>query len=287
MLKYRLIYGTLMILLFGSLLVMDGWLDGSLTATASDDKEVWGTIFAVLIVFLVVAANIELSQLAQSKGIAMGTALTMATSAALALTWYFGQVWYLVPEIYLFAVLAGGLLGLLLYQRIFHGLSNVMANCGMGCFAVVYCGVLSAFAVAIRVDFGVWPLLMYVFVVKSSDIGAYTFGRLFGRHKFAPVISPGKTWEGMCGAAAVAGLVSVAFAVWCAIIGVSWFTALLFGVFSAFIGQLGDLAESMLKRDAEQKDSGRKVPGFGGILDVVDSPLVAAPFAYMFFRYIA
>jgi len=63
----------------------------------------------------------------------------------------------------------------------------------------------------------------------------------------------------------------------------AWWSAVIFGFCFAFIGQIGDLAESMIKRDAEQKDSANKVPGFGGILDIVDSPLLAAPFAYLFF----
>jgi phosphatidate cytidylyltransferase len=62
-----------------------------------------------------------------------------------------------------------------------------------------------------------------------------------------------------------------------------WWLAIVFGICFAFIGQLGDLAESMIKRDAEKKDSSNKVPGFGGILDIIDSPIVAAPFAYLFF----
>jgi phosphatidate cytidylyltransferase len=63
----------------------------------------------------------------------------------------------------------------------------------------------------------------------------------------------------------------------------SWWFAIIFGVCLAFIGQIGDLVESMIKRDAEQKDSANKVPGFGGILDIIDSPLVAAPFGYLVF----
>jgi phosphatidate cytidylyltransferase len=133
----------------------------------------------------------------------------------------------------------------------------------------------------VRIDFGPWHLLMLIFVVKSSDIGAYAFGRLFGKHKFSPVISPKKTWEGMAGAVVAAAVVAVAFAVSCDIM--AWWLGVLFGVGFAFIGQMGDLAESMLKRDAEKKDASNNVPGFGGILDVVDSVLVTAPFGYLFF----
>ena len=124
---------------------------------------------------------------------------------------------------------------------------------------------------------------MFAYVVKSADIGAYSIGTLFGKHKFSPKISPGKTWEGMGGAVAAAIIVAIGFALICDIM--LWWPAAIFGLGFAFIGQLGDLAESMIKRDAEQKDAANKVPGFGGILDIVDSPLLAGPFAYLFFMF--
>ncbi|HIJ53271.1 MAG TPA: phosphatidate cytidylyltransferase [Planctomycetes bacterium] len=145
----------------------------------------------------------------------------------------------------------------------------------------MYIGLFSGFVLAIRIDFGLWPLLMFVSVIKFADIGAYAIGSSFGKHKFSPKISPGKTWEGMAGGAAAATIVAVLFAAGCDIM--TLWSALLFGFCFAFVGQGGDLVESMLKRDAEQKDSANNVPGFGGILDIVDSPLVAAPFAYLFF----
>jgi phosphatidate cytidylyltransferase len=122
---------------------------------------------------------------------------------------------------------------------------------------------------------------MFVFVVKCADIGAYAIGTLIGRHKFSPKISPLKSWEGMGGAVAAAMIVAIGFALSFDIM--AWWLAIVFGLCFAFIGQFGDLAESMIKRDAGQKDSANKVPGFGGILDIIDSPLAAAPFAYLFF----
>jgi phosphatidate cytidylyltransferase len=173
------------------------------------------------------------------------------------------------------------LLAVLLYQYASYGTYGVLANCGVNCLSIWYLGLLSSFCLAARIEFGLWPLLMFVFVVKSSDIGAYAIGTLLGKHKFSPKVSPAKTWEGMGGACAAAVIVAVGFAVSCDIM--AWWLAVVFGLCFAFIGQMGDLAESMMKRDAQQKDSANKVPGFGGILDIIDSPLVAAPFAYVFF----
>ena len=78
----------------------------------------------------------------------------------------------------------------------------------------------------------------------------------------------------------MAVIVAVGFAISCGIM--AWWSAIVFGLGFAFIGQMGDLTESMIKRDAEQKDSARKVPGFGGVLDIIDSLLIAAPIAYLF-----
>jgi phosphatidate cytidylyltransferase len=165
------------------------------------------------------------------------------------------------------------------YQK--RGLNTVIGNCGAGCFTIVYLGLFAAFAMAIRVKFGVWAFLMYVFVVKCSDIGAYTAGRCLGHHKFSPHISPAKTWEGLLGGIMVAVLLALLFSHLCGIM--PWYWALAFGLIAAPIGQLGDLAESMLKRDALMKDSSQSIPGFGGVLDILDSPLAMAPPAYLLF----
>ena len=283
MLKYRLFFGTLMTIFFTAVVVFDGWWDGGLTASAADDKPVQGTLLFLLIAVLAVPTQLELSKLAEVKNLKNFTAVSIIASILFAGAWYWPQIVEISPGTYLLFLSTFVLLALLLYQYFRYGTSDVIANCGANYFSIVYLGLLSSFVLAIRIEFGLWHVLMFVFVVKSSDIGAYAIGKLFGRRKFSPKISPSKTWEGMGGAVVVAMLVAIGFAVGCDIIEVSWWLAAIFGLCFAFIGQLGDLAESMLKRDAEQKDSAKKVPGFGGILDVIDSPLVAAPFAYLFF----
>jgi phosphatidate cytidylyltransferase len=281
MLKYRLIFGTLMTLAFTAIVIFDGWMDGSITASPADDKAIQGTILCILIALLVVPAQLELSKLAAVKNLKIFTPISMVASTLFATTWYWLQLVAIPPHICLFFLSVIVLLALLLYQYICCGTSSVLANCGANYFSIIYLGVFSSFILAIRIDLGLWSLLMFVFVVKSADIGAYFVGRFFGSHKFSPRISPGKTWEGMAGAVAVAMVVAVLFAAGFGIM--PWWLAAIFGICFAFIGQLGDLVESMIKRDAEQKDSSNNVPGFGGILDVIDSPLVAAAFAYLFF----
>jgi len=272
-----------MTVLFITIVIFDGWMDGSLTSSTTDNKDIQGSVFCILIALLAIPAHLELSKLAEVKKLKIFTPVAIISSMLLASRSYWLQFIQLRQELVLPVLLTFTLLSLFIYQYLNYGTSGILANCGVNCFSILYLGLLSGFCVAIRIEFGLWPLLMFVFVVKSADIGAYSFGTMFGKHKFSPKISPGKTWEGMAGAIAAAIIVAIGFAAGCDIM--VWWAAAAFGLCFAFIGQLGDLAESMMKRDAEKKDSANKVPGFGGVLDIIDSPLVAAPFAYLFFTW--
>jgi phosphatidate cytidylyltransferase len=266
MLKYRLIFGTLMTIAFIGIVLLDPWAP---------------LLLIVLVAALMIPGLMELSKLAAAKGAKILLPVSIPTTIILVTTPYWQSFF---PDVDYEVLLAFGVMACFLYQRIRYGISGVLANCGGACFSILYLGWLGVFIPSIRMLFGPWPLLMLVFVIKCCDIGAYTAGRLFGKHKFSPVISPKKTWEGMAGGVILAVVAAVAFAVFCDIM--SCWLAVVFGVVFAFIGQLGDLAESMLKRDAETKDSSNSVPGFGGILDVVDSILIAAPFGYLFFSFL-
>ncbi|MBN1675400.1 MAG: CDP-archaeol synthase [Kiritimatiellae bacterium] len=130
--------------------------------------------------------------------------------------------------------------------------------------------------------------LYLVVVVKSTDIGAFLIGSALGRHKLLPRISPGKTWEGCTGGVACGILASWGF-LWLSggeigAIPVRTVDAFLLGVLLAVVGIGGDLVESLLKRASNAKDSGTMVPGMGGILDVLDSLLFAAPVLYVYMR---
>ena len=166
--------------------------------------------------------------------------------------------------------------------------------------ATLYLGGLGWFMMAIRVKHSqpgahefhgrTMVILAILLMVKSTDIGAYFGGRKLGRHKLIPWLSPGKTWEGLFCGLLTAGIVGALFCVpWAgkgggqALPNIPVWKGFIFGVILGGIGQLGDLLESLMKRDADVKDSGRLIPGFGGILDVIDSPLLASPFAYLLF----
>ena len=158
--------------------------------------------------------------------------------------------------------------------------------------ATLYLGGLAWFLVALRVkgsprvQGSTVLILMILLCVKFTDIGAYFGGRALGKRKLIPWLSPGKTWEGLFFGLLTAAAVGALCAVWIDPrrgYSLPWWKGAVFGALIGGIGQLGDLLESMMKRDAEVKDSGKLIPGFGGVLDVIDSPLLAAPFAYILF----
>ena len=159
--------------------------------------------------------------------------------------------------------------------------------------ATLYLGGLAWFLIALRVKRSpaeggfhgtTWTILSILLMVKFTDVGAYFGGRALGKHKLIFWLSPGKTWEGLFFGLLTAGIVgAIASGNGRWLPYVPWWKGFIFGVVIGGIGQLGDLLESMMKRDAQVKDSGSLIPGFGGVLDVIDSPLVAAPFAYLLF----
>lgn len=159
--------------------------------------------------------------------------------------------------------------------------------------AVVYIGVLATFLIQLRIAFGLAALFSLIVVAKAGDTGAFVIGRMIGRTKMSPGISPGKTIEGLIGGL-LCGLLAAWF--WFKVVipiaaSKTWLIEdtimktptygwVLFGLGVAGAGVLGDLAESLIKRDARRKDSSRWLPGFGGVLDLLDSLLIAAPVAY-------
>lgn len=145
-------------------------------------------------------------------------------------------------------------------------------------------GTLAGLRVMEPVEQGGYRVLLLIFIVMMSDVCAYFSGHLAGRHRLAPLISPGKTVEG-----AIGGLFGGALGAWlvssAALPGVSLTLILLLGVAVAGMGIVGDLLESLLKRWAGIKDSGTLFPGHGGMLDRLDSLLFGAPVLYYFYLY--
>ncbi|QGJ68903.1 Phosphatidate cytidylyltransferase [Planctomycetales bacterium 10988] len=176
--------------------------------------------------------------------------------------------------------------------------AEVIARLATTVFAIGYVGWTFTFGMQLRwLGFehqadgscGIAALISLVLVVKLSDIGAYTVGRIAGRHKMAPRVSPGKTIEGGLGAVAAAILGAWISLVWLTPLVTSvedwevpWWLWVSFGVIVGLAGMIGDLAESLLKRSTGRKDSSTWMPGFGGVFDLFDSLMLAAPVVYLF-----
>jgi phosphatidate cytidylyltransferase len=137
-------------------------------------------------------------------------------------------------------------------------------------------------------DNGKFYVLYFILVTKFSDTGAYAVGSLIGKHKMIPRISPGKTWEGFGGAIVVSTGASLLFTHFCAdkMPGMTWIHAVILGVVLSTSAVIGDLIESLFKREAGLKDSGTLFPGIGGILDLLDSLLFNAPIMYLYLRHV-
>ena len=131
-------------------------------------------------------------------------------------------------------------------------------------------------------------VLYFILVTKFSDMGAYAVGSLIGRHKMIPRISPGKTWEGFGGAIVVSTAASVVFTHFLGahMFGMTIVHAIILGVVLSSTAVIGDLIESLFKREAGVKDSGGIFPGIGCILDLLDSLLFNAPIMYLYLRHI-
>jgi len=176
-----------------------------------------------------------------------------------------------------FATLA--LLGLLLFTHEEQG--EVPVRAGRVVLAWLYCGLLASTLVGLRVHGGTaWVVLAFV-ITWANDTFAYFAGMLFGKHRLYEKVSPKKTWEGFAGGAA--GSVAGALVIRATMLPeIPLPEAFLIGAGAALLGPLGDFTESLLKRAAGVKDSGRLIPGHGGLLDRIDALLFVVPWVYLF-----
>lgn len=261
---------------------------------------------AVVIVFLVLGQR-EFYHLIEEKGARPLWGLGLSAGAALPVIAYFFRGDY--ATLLLTALLLALMVGELRKNDITESLASISGTF----FGVFYVGWLLSHAVPLRQfhdtmlsrydaadlvtlelapEAGIFFFLLTLVVVVNCDVGAYFAGRAYGRHKMAPKVSPGKTWEGALGGVLWG---TIAGAICKAIFDLFWpglsasvsYTAILgFGVPLAMVGIVGDLVESMLKRDAKLKDTGQLLPGMGGVLDRLDSPLIGIPVMhYMLLGY--
>lgn len=262
----------------------------------------WG-FFTVLIVL----ATREVRDIFLAKGVLVDRLLiTVGAAGGCALIY---MIPYQLDGQVALAVAASGLVVLFMASLARHGRGGRVEGATLVAsatvFGAIYLGLGPGFFLAIRQGHSPWVVAAVIAIVKLCDVGAYFVGRAVGRHKLCPWLSPGKTWEGLAGGVLMSAVTCAAIVAlcnryqqtgfWTDLTGQQgafeplqyplWYAAIA-GAMMGLVGQMGDLAVSFFKRDAGMKDSGQVVPGFGGFLDVFDSPMMVAPLAYWLLRLV-
>jgi phosphatidate cytidylyltransferase len=157
---------------------------------------------------------------------------------------------------------------------------HAFINWGWTLAGILYIAWLLSFYVAMRsLGNGIWWVFMVLASTALCDVFAYAVGSLIGKHAVASSVSPGKTWEGCAGGMAASIIVAVTLSFWFQL-PLQWWQMVVAGVVIGTFSQVGDMVESLLKRNMKTKDTGNLLPGHGGILDRIDSHLLIAPIAY-------
>ena len=240
----------------------------------------------VLLVIIITLCSREFVKILRYKGFHPSLSIILFSAIVFATLTFFHR-FDMVPSMLTLTIMASFL------TVLFRGRQPYIVNVATTTLGALYCGWLPCHILLIRqigldrvAAFQFAPseglsFLMFVFLaVALTDIGAYYFGVRFGKHKLAEVISPKKTIEGAIGGAACAILVSILGIFY---IDISLCQAIIGGILITLSAQLGDLSESLIKRDAGVKDSSDILPGHGGMLDRFDGYIFAIPVAYYFF----
>jgi phosphatidate cytidylyltransferase len=288
MLRWRLILGTLFIAALIGLFWLDAWV-------ADRSPLPPGLILLPLALTVAVAGTREFSAMVRTrepdlndKLLSVGNWIVVASpwlGACIVGLQVAGQSQLIAAFVIIFAAYFAEM------RRYDKDTSNrVTERLALTVLGILYIGVALSFVVRLRLrPEGIFPLVSMLVVVKMGDTGAYTVGRLFGKHKLAPKLSPGKTWEGFFGGLVFSVIgsagVALAFGYYDYMLPVPYVYLLVYPIVVCLAGVVGDLAESLLKRDFGVKDSSAWMPGFGGVLDLIDSPLFAAPVAWAFWEF--
>jgi phosphatidate cytidylyltransferase len=234
---------------------------------------VWKPAFVGLVAVAATVAVWELSHALGQRGIRVPLVPVLLSAALMAVTAYTGGPDTLMAAFGL-AVVA------VLIWRLGEQQIGYVRDVTAGIFVTLYVSFLAAFAaVLLRPDDGPWRVLVVIAVVVASDTGGFVAGVLTGRHPMAPSVSPNKSWEGFGGSVVLASLVGMAGVV--LLLDGGWRAGLVLGVAGMLAATLGDLGESLIKRDLGIKDMSTLLPGHGGLMDRVDSLLTALPVGWV------
>ena len=245
----------------------------------------WPPGFIVLLVVLTSLGAVELHHALKRVGmtsvllpVVIGNMIIIGGSYAAAVLQPVTQIpWHVV----LLGTIGGSVL-LALMWRMFKGAEGFARDSAASLFIIGYIPLLASFVGLILAQpHGVAKVVAVFLCITGSDTGGYAAGASLGRHPMVPTISPKKTWEGLAGSIVLASVVSVLQFVF--VMNQPWWLGVMLAVVVVIFGTAGDLIESMIKRDVGIKDMSSFLPGHGGVMDRLDSTLVAAPAAWLFF----
>jgi phosphatidate cytidylyltransferase len=248
----------------------------------------WKTAFMVIVAVAVVVAIWELGRGFSAKGIDLPEQPLMVGGVVMVAVAYFWGAPALVT-----ATAVTALVTMLWLLR--RGVDGYVQNATASVFTLIYVPFLGSFVALLLSegegvngggldDPGVQGIITFILVTIASDIGGYVAGVLFGRHPMAPVISPKKSWEGFAGSTVfclAAGWATVVY-----LLDGDWWVGLLLGLITVVMATLGDLCESVMKRDLGIKDMSQVIPGHGGLMDRLDSLLATIAPIWLLLHYL-
>jgi phosphatidate cytidylyltransferase len=252
----------------------------------------WKTAFMVIVAAAVVVAIWELHRGLEAKRIDIPEQPLMAGGVVMVAVAYFWGA----PALVTATAVTALVIMLWLLRR---GVDGFVQNATAAVFTLIYVPFLGSFvalmlaegdergSLSIRhghLDAGVKGIVAFILVTIASDIGGYIAGVLFGRHPMAPVISPKKSWEGFAGSLLFCVGAGIALVVW--MLDGDWWVGVVLGLIAVVMATLGDLVESVMKRDLGIKDMSRIIPGHGGLMDRLDSLLATIAPIWLLLHYL-
>ncbi|HEX3931017.1 MAG TPA: phosphatidate cytidylyltransferase [Nocardioides sp.] len=248
---------------------------------------VWKTLFMVVVAAAVLVAIWELHRGFSAMSVDLPEQPLMAGGVVMVVVAYFWGAPALVT-----ATAVSALVTMLWLLR--RGVPGYVHSATASVFTLVYVPFLGSFVALLlreggatgfhRYDAGVKGILTFIAVTAASDIGGFVAGVLFGRHPMAPVISPKKSWEGFVGSGVACVAVGVAMIVW--VLDADWWIGVCLGLVAVVMATLGDLCESVIKRDLGIKDMSQVIPGHGGLMDRLDSLLATVAPIWLLLHYL-
>ena len=244
---------------------------------------IWGGIWITLMVgAFMLMSSFEYVKMLEHKGFYPSLKIIILSEIFLAIIAYFQQF-----DLVSLALTACSMLAFL--WVLFRGRQPYIANVATTILGFIYCGWFPLHLILLRdlscakYDSGLGFVIMMFTSILLTDIGCYYAGHKFGKHKLAPIVSPNKTIEGSIGGiiCAVFGACVVGYS-----LGVEWYLSAMAGFMCTICAQIGDLCESLIKRDAGVKDSGNTLPGHGGFLDRADSFIFTIPVMFYFTKWV-